>query len=140
MSSLLSGRHILVVEDEMQISLMIEDMLADLGCEAVTSAATADVAVDLVDRQTFDAALLDMNLNGASSRLVAQALEARGIPFAIATGNSVDDMWDDFRGRAILRKPFQYGDLAGILARLLPADQLSIGDLRKRGQQGNEKA
>lgn len=124
MSSLLSGRHILVVEDEMFISLMIEDMLADLGCESVTSAATADVAVDLVDRQTFDAALLDMNLNGASSRTVAQALQAHGVPFAIATGNSVDDMWDDFRDRAILRKPFQYDELAGILARLLPADRL----------------
>ena len=124
MSSLLSGRHILVVEDEMLISLMIEDMLADLGCEVVTSAATAEVAVGLVDRQTFDAALLDMNLNGASSRTVAQALEARGVPFAIATGNSVDDMWDDFRDRAMLRKPFQYGELVRILTRLLPADRL----------------
>lgn len=120
MSSLLSGRRILVVEDEMLISLMIEDMLVDLGCETVTRATTADVAVDLVDRQTFDAALLDMNLNGASSRTVARALQAHGVPFAIATGNSVDDMWDDFRDRAILRKPFQYDELVRILARLLP--------------------
>ncbi|MFA5901154.1 MAG: response regulator [Hyphomicrobium sp.] len=124
MSSLLTGRRILVVEDEMLIGLMIEDMLADLGCEAVTRAATSDVAVDLVDRQTFDAALLDMNLNGASSRTVAQALQAHGVPFAIATGNSVDDMWDDFRDRAILRKPFQYGELERIIAGLLPADRL----------------
>ncbi len=104
----------------MLISLMIEDMLADLGCEAVILATTADGAVDLVDGQTFDAALLDMNLNGASSRMVAQALQAHGVPFAISTGSSADDMWDDFRDRAVLRKPFKHGELERILARLLP--------------------
>ena len=37
---LLSGRRILVVEDEMLVVMMIEDMLADLGCKSVSSAAT----------------------------------------------------------------------------------------------------
>jgi CheY-like chemotaxis protein len=31
---LLSGRRILVVEDEMLVLIMIEDMLADLGCQS----------------------------------------------------------------------------------------------------------
>jgi hypothetical protein len=31
MDNLLSGRRVLVVEDEMQVLMMIEDMLADLG-------------------------------------------------------------------------------------------------------------
>ncbi len=33
---LLSGRRILVVEDEMLVLMNVEDMLADLGCESVT--------------------------------------------------------------------------------------------------------
>ena len=33
MSKLLSGRRVLVVEDEMMILMIIEDMLADLGCD-----------------------------------------------------------------------------------------------------------
>ena len=41
MNKLLSGRHVLVVEDEMMILMIIEDMLADLGCESVTAAATS---------------------------------------------------------------------------------------------------
>lgn len=45
MDDLLSHRRILVVEDEMLILLMIEDMLADLGCESVTAAATIDEAL-----------------------------------------------------------------------------------------------
>ena len=45
MDRLLTGRRIPVVEDEMLIVLMIEDMLADMGCEAVTAAATAHKAL-----------------------------------------------------------------------------------------------
>ena len=33
MDKLLSGRRVLVVEDEMLVLIMIEDMLADLGCK-----------------------------------------------------------------------------------------------------------
>jgi CheY-like chemotaxis protein len=33
MDKSLSGRRILVVEDEMLVLMLIEDMLADLGCE-----------------------------------------------------------------------------------------------------------
>jgi CheY-like chemotaxis protein len=35
MDNFLSGRRILVVEDEMIVLVMIEDMLADLGCESL---------------------------------------------------------------------------------------------------------
>jgi CheY-like chemotaxis protein len=64
MDKLLSGRRILVVEDEMLVLIMIEDMLADLGCMSVTSAATVDKALALTNAQVFDAAILDINLNG----------------------------------------------------------------------------
>ena len=45
---LLSGRRILVVEDEMLVLMSIEDMLADLGCESVAAAATVAADTDLV--------------------------------------------------------------------------------------------
>ncbi len=45
MDKLLSGRRVLVVEDEMLVLFMIEDMLADLGCESVTAAATVNQAL-----------------------------------------------------------------------------------------------
>ena len=48
MDRLLSGRRVLVVEDEMLVVMMIEDMLADLGCKSVTSAATIDKALAIV--------------------------------------------------------------------------------------------
>ena len=119
MDKVLSGRRILIVEDEILLLMTIEDVLADLGCESVVSASTVDRAISLIDRQVFDAAVLDMTLNGTSSHAVAEALAARGVPFVIATGNR-DNTWDGFRDRVVIRKPFKYDALVEILARLLP--------------------
>ena len=74
MDKLLSGRRVLVVEDELLVLMMIEDMLADLGCESVTAAATAHQALALIDTQVFDAAMLDMNLNGKRARRARRAV------------------------------------------------------------------
>ena len=53
----------------MLVLIMIEDMLADLGCKSVTSAATVDKALALINEQVFDVAMLDMNLNGNDSHV-----------------------------------------------------------------------
>ena len=60
MEKFLSGRRVLVVEDEMLVLIMIEDMLADFGCEFVRAAATVNQALALIDAQIFDVAMLDM--------------------------------------------------------------------------------
>ena len=116
---LLAGRRILVVEDEMLVLMMAEDMLADLGCEAVTSAATVNQALALIETEVFDAALLDMNLGGDKSFPVADALAARKVPFIFATGYTGQDMRESYRDRPMHKKPFRYEDLTGILSRLL---------------------
>jgi len=118
MDKLLSGRRVLVVEDEMLVLIMIEDMLADLGCKSVTSAATVVKALALINEQVFDIAMLDMNLNGNDSHAVAEALAARGIPFFYSTGNTSRSSRDGFSDRPVLKKPFKYEELAAILANL----------------------
>ncbi|HWA69515.1 MAG TPA: response regulator [Rhizomicrobium sp.] len=118
MNKLLSGRRILVVEDEMLILMMIESMLTDLGCDSVTAAATVDKALALIETQVFDAAMLDVNLKGDNSRPVADALAARGIPFFFSTGNGGHHTMDGYENRAVLRKPFIFEDLAAIFASL----------------------
>ena len=119
MDKLLSGCRILVVEDEMLMLTLLEDILADAGCESVTGAATIDQAVALIDGQAFDAATLDIKLNGNDSYPVADALTARAIPFVFATGNSVHDRMDGYRDRAVLRKPFTGEQLIEMLTRLI---------------------
>ncbi len=117
MDKLLSGRRVLVIEDETLIVMMIEDMLTDLGCESVTTAATVNNALALINAQVFDAALLDMNLVGDTSTSVAEALVAHSVPFVYCTGNNDHKL----RGHdwPVLKKPFKYEELGEILTRLL---------------------
>src|SRR5512141_1619276 len=110
METLLSGRRVLVVEDEMLVLIMIEDMLADLGCRSVASAATIDKALALIDAQSLDLALLDMNLNGIDSHPVAVALSARGVPFVYSTGNTGQNLKEGYSDRPVLKKPFKYDE------------------------------
>jgi CheY-like chemotaxis protein len=119
MSKPLSGRRILVVEDEMMVLWSIEDMLADLGCESVAAAATVDQGLALLDGPAFDAAMLDVNLDGVKSYPVADALAKRGVPFLFATGYGNHDKVGGYPDRPVLRKPYQLKDLATALSELL---------------------
>ena len=119
MDDLLSGRRVLVVEDEMLVLLNVEDMLADLGCERVSAAATVAQALALIDTQAFDAAMVDVNLDGRKSYEVADALAARGVPFVFSTGYSGQSLDDGYRDRPVLGKPYRVADLIEILTRLL---------------------
>ena len=119
MNKLLYGRRVLVVEDEILILMMTEGMLADLGCESIVSAATVDQALALIDGQAFDAALLDMNLGGDKTHPVADALVARGVPFAFVTGYGGSDIRECDRDRPLLKKPFEFERLVEILTGLI---------------------
>jgi CheY-like chemotaxis protein len=119
MDKLLRGRRILVVEDETLISMMIESMLADLGCESVIAAATVDKALSLINGQLLDAAMVDMNMSGNTSDSVAEALVARGVPFIYCSGNNSKKVREVLHPRPVLKKPFRDEELAKILTGLL---------------------
>jgi CheY-like chemotaxis protein len=121
MHRLLSGRRVLVVEDEMMVLMNIEDALADLGCEAVSVAATVDDALVLLDAGSFDVAMLDANLGGQASHRVADALASLSIPFVFSTGYGEHGIETRFGDRPVLRKPYSDEQLGAALAGLLPA-------------------
>ena len=116
-----SACRFLLVEDEILLVLMVEDMLRELCCDSVASASTADRALKLIDSQPFDAALLDINLHGKKSDDVADALEARHIPFIFCTGTSLEDVAPRFQGHPFLRKPFGSEDLVSAVEKLFDA-------------------
>lgn len=112
MHKFLSGRRVLVVEDEMLIVMMIEDMLSDLGCESVITAASVDSALGTLEAHAFDVAMLDSNLNGKSSDPIAEALVIRGVPFFFATGQKSGGLTSrGYPERPVLQKPFNLEQL-----------------------------
>jgi CheY-like chemotaxis protein len=119
----LSGAKVLVLEDETLVSMMVEDMLLDLGCEVVGPFAKLDQALAFVASAhgQIDAALLDVNLGGVRSFPMAEALADKGVPFVFTTGYDESGLPDIWRGRPTLRKPFMMGEMADALRKALPA-------------------
>ncbi|MBA1155046.1 response regulator [Microvirga mediterraneensis] len=107
----LNGLRILVVEDEAAISLLLEDMLLDFGCEVIGPAARLSAALDAVAREQVDLAILDVNVAGEPIYPVAEALAQRSIPFVFSTGYGSAGIRDTFRDRPVLQKPFAQHDL-----------------------------
>ena len=118
MNKSFSRGRILVVEDEMMILMLIEAVLRDYGCESVTSVATVEQALALIATQSFDVAMLDVNLNGDKSYAVADALAARGVPFFFSTGYSPHGLREGYRDHPILNKPFDCEKLVEMLKAL----------------------
>ena len=107
----LRGLRVLVVEDEAAISLLLEDMLLDFGCEVIGPAARLATALDTVNRETVDLAILDVNVAGEPIYPVAEALAQRSVPFVFSTGYGSAGIKDAFRDRPVLQKPFAQHDL-----------------------------
>jgi CheY-like chemotaxis protein len=119
MNSPFAGRRVLVVEDEMIVSWLLEDMLANLGYTVVGPAARVAQALAMIDAEAIDVALLDVNLNGQTSYPIADALAARGVPFVFSTGYDKDRLLDPYRTLPMLQKPFHQSELGDALAILL---------------------
>jgi CheY-like chemotaxis protein len=107
----LQDLRVLVVEDESMISMLIEDMLADIGCVVAGTASRLDEAMSKVSSLEFDAAILDVNLNGSQSHRIADALAAKGKPFVWSTGYGAAGLPEAARSAPMLGKPFQRRDL-----------------------------
>ena len=115
----IEGR-VLLVEDNMVIALDAADILEGEGAEEVLAAATAQQAMELLDANTIDLAILDINLGrSATSLTVAEALVERGIPFLLATGyGESTGAANGFPPAPVLKKPYSAADLIAAVGKL----------------------
>ena len=118
--SSLAGMRILIVEDEPIVAMLVEDMLLELGAEAVGPAVSLESAIAYVDEGGFDAVILDLNLNGERTGPVAEALRLRGSPFVFATGyGSAEE--GPTSGSILLQKPYRLDQMERALEAALAA-------------------
>lgn len=113
----LTGRSILVLEDEYLIAMDVEQTCLEWGAEKVTIVRSVDALSDehLADG-AYDAAVLDLRLGGQSTVGVAERLEGIGIPFVFATGMSdIDELTQRFAKVPVVAKPYSCDDLVRIL-------------------------
>lgn len=116
------GKSILVAEDETLIAMVLEDMLAELGCALAGSSHSVSGALDVLGSASVDAAIIDIELSDGQSWPVAELLASRRIPFAFSTGHGDDAELDArFATAPILAKPFDSEQLQSVLETLLIA-------------------
>jgi DNA-binding response OmpR family regulator len=115
----LAGAQVLIVEDEMLITMLLEDILDELGCRVAGSAVNLRQAEDLVAAAEADAAILDVNLGGDPVFPVAERLTARRIPFLFASGYGSATLPDKWQNHPTLPKPFTSEQVAVALRTLL---------------------
>lgn len=116
--SALASKRILLVEDEVLIAVMVSDMLAGLGATVVGPATTIEAGLALAGSETFDAAVLDINVRGERIDPIADLLVARGIPMLFATGYGVAAI-SERRNASVIDKPYTQERLASALAHVM---------------------
>lgn len=103
----LSGRRILVVEDEPLVAMLIEDLVAEGGGIVVGPASTLAAAAALIAEDRLDGALLDVNVCGREVYPLAEILARDGVPFVFVTGYGAHGHPVRYREHPTIQKPFR---------------------------------
>ena len=113
--------RVLLVEDEMLVCMDIEDMLEEFGYQVVGPAARVDQALEIIEQEPIDLAVLDINLGRETSYPIAERLSVHATPFMFTSGYAkVDPL---YRDRLHIQKPFSDQQLARALEDLLALGQ-----------------
>ncbi|MCD9124244.1 response regulator [Luteimonas fraxinea] len=107
---------ILIVEDESILAMLLEDFLDDLGYTPPAVASNVAQALRIIETRDIDFAILDINLGGEQSFPIADALDARGIPYIFMTGYGAAGVPDRLRAHYVLQKPYGADALKKALA------------------------
>jgi CheY-like chemotaxis protein len=122
MTAALEGARVLVVEDEYLVATLIEEILKSAGCIVMGPIPRIPEALDAVDEDDYDAAVLDVNLAGERINPVADALSERDVPFMFGTGYGADALPRKYAERPHLCKPFRIAELLRALSSILKPD------------------
>ena len=114
MTGILEGLKILVLEDEALIAMDVEQLCRDHGASDVALAHSLD---EIAGELQFDAAVIDMFLNGISTLDFADGLKTAGKPFVFASGHTDSpELTARFPGVMLVGKPYAGNDLVAAIA------------------------
>jgi CheY-like chemotaxis protein len=115
----LAGRRVLVVEDEYFLAFELDNDLRAAGAIVLGPAPSVDMALDLLEREMPELAVLDVNLGGEMADPVTDALLARGVPVLITTGYDLAALPERFATVRRLQKLVETSTIVRELGRLL---------------------
>jgi CheY-like chemotaxis protein len=112
----LSGKRILVVEDEYLLAQEIVSDLRRRGATIIGPVATMEAASALAgETKHLDGAILDINLKGEMIYPVADALTRRHVPYVFATGYDRSALPKPYDEVPLVQKPVDTDRLTALL-------------------------
>ena len=110
----LTGRLILVVEDNPFAALGIENTLRMAGAEVI-AAASVDIGSAVAQHPRLTSAVVDWHLGGEDSQEICRELDLHGIPFIVYTGKPSVDISREWPRVPVIRKPASPGQIVNSL-------------------------
>jgi DNA-binding response OmpR family regulator len=119
--SVLAGRRVLLVEDELMVAMLVEAALEDEHCTIVGPFGDVTGALAAARSEDLDLAVLDINLAGEMVFPVAEVLAGRGVPFLLLSGYGAVGLPRDRQHWQVCGKPFRLEELVSRLSNLMTA-------------------
>jgi len=116
------GKRVLIVEDEYFLADDTRRKLEDNGAVVIGPVGTVGAALELLETEQVDGAILDIHLVDDLVFPVAEELERREIPFVFATGYDPSILPAKFTGFALCEKPTELNSIAEALFGKGPTD------------------
>jgi len=113
----LSGVTVLVVEDTALVADLLVEELRSAGCRVIGPAPRLKQGLELAATPGLDGALLDVNLAGEDCFPIADALAARGVPFAFLSGYGTTVLPAAYRDAPFLPKPVNLVEMYALVTR-----------------------
>ncbi|TCL66338.1 response regulator [Rhizobium sp. BK251] len=110
-----ANKRILIVEDEYFLADETRRKLQQLGAKVVGPTGGVQHALDLIEEEFIDAAILDVHLDGELVFPVAERLEELRIPYVFATGYDPTIVPLSFAGFVLCEKPIELENIAKAL-------------------------
>jgi CheY-like chemotaxis protein len=124
MGQALSGRTLLVVEDEFLVGEDLRRILAEAGADTIGPVDDPSEACAIALQRPIDGALLDVRLGEGSCIEVADLLERRHIPFIVVTGYNREHIPRALRAAPFVGKPILRAPLLSLAQTIfLPASR-----------------
>ena len=108
----LTGYRVLIIEDEVMQAWGLSGMVADLGGIVGSIAYSDEQARQVLNQQSFDCVILDLNLDGIYAYPITSLLQKLGVPFVFCTAYAESvDVFSGVSDVPRLNKPVLAADL-----------------------------
>jgi two-component SAPR family response regulator len=101
-----SRKRILVVEDEPLIAMDLERVVANSDCDVMGPACTVGEAMQTLDDNGIDGAIIDVHVSGEMVYPLADALDRRHVPYIILSGHDRRVLPDRYNSHPFMAKPY----------------------------------